>query len=215
MFNRLYKNSSREKGTLRYFREKLNHRNVTRDVKHYEACEQFFLSVGKCFLVEAFLQFFNMDDVTHKPTKNAPVMAADATDEQKKITIMKVLEKFLDKYIFVSEDAEDPPFGSDGICAYSLNLINSFMILTDFRDAVASGNGQHLSVLHKQLLVHFSTTTGFNESQLRCSLTQYKVTSFFLRQNHTNANGHQQLTGMVVKERMLKLTYFRRIEIKT
>ena len=36
------------------------------------------------------------------------------------------------------------------------------MILADIKDAVATGNGQHLSVLHKQL-VHFFSASGFNE----------------------------------------------------
>ena len=37
------------------------------------------------------------------------------------------------------------------------------MILADIKDAVATENGQHLSVLHKQLLVHFFSASGFNE----------------------------------------------------
>ena len=36
VFKRLYNISGREMGTLRYFREKLQRRNVTQDVKHYE-----------------------------------------------------------------------------------------------------------------------------------------------------------------------------------
>ena len=37
------------------------------------------------------------------------------------------------------------------------------MLLADIKDAVATGNGQHLSILRKQLLVHFFVTGGFNE----------------------------------------------------
>ena len=47
---------------MSYFREKLQRRNVTKDVKHYEDCEQFFLSLGKCFAIEALMQFFGMED---------------------------------------------------------------------------------------------------------------------------------------------------------
>jgi hypothetical protein len=72
VFKKLYKNSGREKGTLRFFREKLNRRNVTADVKHYEDCEQLFLSVGKCFVIEALLEFFQMNDAKCKPTANGP-----------------------------------------------------------------------------------------------------------------------------------------------
>ncbi|CAB3980035.1 Hypothetical predicted protein [Paramuricea clavata] len=110
VFKRLYKNSGREKGTLRYFHETLNRRNVTVDVKHYKDCEQLFLSIGMCFVVEAFLEFFDMDDEMQKPLKNAPNLDASTSDEQKKIDIKNFLDKFLDQYIFVAEDEEDPPF---------------------------------------------------------------------------------------------------------
>ena len=163
VFKRLYKNSDREKGTLRYFREKMNRRNVTVDVKHYEDCEQLFLSVGKCFVVEAFLEFFKMADTKQKPTRNDPYFACTISDEQKKNCITNTLDKFLDQYIFVDENDEIPPFGSDGICCYSVNMIKSFIILADIKDAVATGNGQHLFTLHKQLLVHFFSASGYNE----------------------------------------------------
>ncbi len=163
MFKKLYRNSSREKGTLKYFLEKLSRRRVTVNVKHFEDCEQLFLSVGNCFLLEAFLEFFNTDDATEKPMKNVPDLSSTTSDEQNKIRITSILDKFLDEYIFVSESEEDPPLGNDGICLYSVNMIKSFIILADFKDAVAVGNGEHLSILHKQLLIHFFTATGFNE----------------------------------------------------
>ena len=43
------------------------------------------------------------------------------------------------------------------------NLIKCFLILADFKDAVSTGNGDHLLILRKQLLVHFFSTPGFNE----------------------------------------------------
>ena len=47
-FKDLYKpESTREEGTLKYFREKLKRKNVSADVKHYEGCEQFFESIGR------------------------------------------------------------------------------------------------------------------------------------------------------------------------
>ena len=42
------------------------------DVKHYEHCEQLFFSVGRCFLIEALLEFFQMENVKGKPTANIP-----------------------------------------------------------------------------------------------------------------------------------------------
>ncbi len=134
---------------------------MTLDVKHYEDCEQLFLSVGRCFVVEAFLEFFQMCDTKQKPSRNGPNMAYMTTDEQKENFILNTLDKFLDEYIFIKE--EDEPFGTDGVCHYSANLLKSFMVLADMKDAVATGNGQHLSALHKQLLVHFFAGSGFNE----------------------------------------------------
>ena len=55
---------------MRYFREKLQRRNVTKDVKHYEDCEQLFLSLGKCFTIEALIQFFGLESQDSPPTKH-------------------------------------------------------------------------------------------------------------------------------------------------
>ena len=133
---------------------------MTVDVKHYEDCEQFFISVGRCFVVEALLEFFHMSHTQQKPKKNGPNMAFITTDEQKKLFIESTLDKFLEQYVFIEDDQA---FGTDNVCHYSVNLVKSFMILADIKDAVATGNGQHLSVLHKQLLVHFFSASGFNE----------------------------------------------------
>ena len=37
------------------------------------------------------------------------------------------------------------------------------MVLLDFKDAVSTGNGDHLAILRKQLLIHFFSTPAFNE----------------------------------------------------
>jgi hypothetical protein len=47
----------------------LNRRNVTVDVKHFEDCEQLFMSVGHCYLIEALLEFFKMDKTDESVTK--------------------------------------------------------------------------------------------------------------------------------------------------
>ena len=56
---------------MRYYREKLQRRNVTKDVKHYEDCEQFFC-LGKCFTIEALIQFFGLESQDSQPTKHTP-----------------------------------------------------------------------------------------------------------------------------------------------
>jgi hypothetical protein len=160
VFKRLYKSSAREKGTIRYFREKLNRRNVTLDVKHFEDCEQLFMSMGKCFVVEALLEFFQMTDTNQKPSQNAP---SSLDEEQKDVYIITTVERFLDEYVFSATNDGDDACMRDGVLSYSVNLMASFLLLADLKDAVKSGNGEYLAVLRKQLLVHFFSTPGYNE----------------------------------------------------
>ena len=160
MFKRLYKSSVREKGTIRYFREKLNRRNVTADVKHFEDCEQLFMSIGKCFIVEALLEFFQMADTKQTPLQNAP---SSLDEEQKNVYIITTIEKFLDEYVFSATEDSDDATSRDSVYSYAVNLIVSFLVLADFKDAVKSGNGDYLAVLRKQLLIHFFSTPGYNE----------------------------------------------------
>ena len=156
----MYKNSGREKGTLRFFREKLNRRNVTLDVKHFEDCEQLFVSIGKCFAIEALLEFFQMKDTKCKPMANVHYGSSEAS---KKSYITSTLDQFLDQYVFVDQDDALHSETTDRITCYAINVLKSFLLLADFKDAVARGNGQHLSILRKQLLMHFFSTTGLNE----------------------------------------------------
>jgi hypothetical protein len=150
---------------LRYFREALNRRNVTLDVKHFEDCEQLFLSVGRCYLVEALLDFFGMESVDGTPKRNDPFPSnAAATCEEKKIHLEATLGRFVAQYILeetllddddcLDDDVVDPE-DEDGVMNYSINLLKSFMILMDYKDAVASGNGEHLALLHKQMIPYF------------------------------------------------------------
>ncbi|XP_028411476.1 uncharacterized protein LOC114534127 [Dendronephthya gigantea] len=172
IFKRLYKNSGRESGTLRYFREVLNRRNVTIDVKHFEDCEQLFMSVGNCYLIEALLAFFEMDNVDESPKENNPLPPNDLTDEEKKAHVHAVLDKFLYQFLNqtmehsddedMSGDDDNDDDISDGVFNYSINLIKSFMVLLDCKDAVASGNGEHLALVQKQMLFYFSSVSGYN-----------------------------------------------------
>ena len=72
VFKKLCKNLGREIGTLRFFSEKLQHRNVTQDIEHYEDFEQLFMSAGKCFTIEVLVKFFNMANKDGNPTNNRP-----------------------------------------------------------------------------------------------------------------------------------------------
>ena len=181
-----------EKGTLRYFREKLNHRNVTLDVKHFEDCEQLFLSVGRCYVTEAFLEFFQMDDPKQKPNLNAPNMAFTITPDQKKTYMINVLDKFLDQYIFIGDNKENPPFGDDGVCHNGINLIKSFIILMILKMLLP----QEMA----DICQHCTSNCCFISSQLlvltvmllRCWYPSCKRKSYCHQLKNTNVHGQQQ-----------------------
>ena len=178
---KIYKNSGRENGTLRYFREVLNRRNVTIDVKHYEDCEQLFMSVGHCYLVQALLEFFKIENVHESLNANNTFLSNDMTEEKKKEHLLAALQKFVDEYVLetLNDDSMESSDedNSDGVLNYSLNLLKSFMVLLDCKDAVASGNGERLALIQKQMLFYFSSVSGYNSYaiEMLISVIQHEV----------------------------------------
>ena len=57
------------------------------------------MSVGHCYLIEALLQFFKMDNVNKSPQENSPCPSKDLTDDNK-ARILAVLSKFVDDSCF-------------------------------------------------------------------------------------------------------------------
>ena len=145
---------------MRYYREKLQRRNVTKDVKHYEDCEQFFLSLGKCFTIEALIQFFGLESQDSQPTKHTPPSNIKKMEKQE---IEKYCEDVLDEFIYqFLPDTPNDGNADDFVRNYSLCLLHYYFMLCDIKDAVHEGNGDRLVTLHKLLLLHFKSVPGFN-----------------------------------------------------
>ena len=163
VYKHLYRNSARELGTLRYFREKLQRRNVSLYVKHYEDCEQLFISVGRCYTVEALLDFFAMGNTDCSPSKNGPSNHVVGDNENQKQYFEAILDKFLDENSISPAPTNNPRDNSitDYVKNHSLTL-KYFFLISDYKDAVKEGNGQRLHTVHKQLLHHFKANSGFN-----------------------------------------------------
>ena len=139
------------------------------------------MSVGQSYLVEALLEFFKMEDVSKLPKENSPFLVKDGNDEEKEIQVLAVLDKFVQQYI-CSTSEEDSMESSDddntdGVFNYGLNLLKSYFILLDCKDAVASGNGEHLALIQKQMLFYFSSVSGFNSYaiEMLISIVQNEV----------------------------------------
>ena len=88
-------------------------------------------------------------------TKNAP---NDLNEEQKDVYILMMIDKFLDEFCLTNDNCD-----RDGVSCYSMNLQKSFLLLADFKGAVQTGNGEHLSTLRKELLIHFFSNSGYTE----------------------------------------------------
>ncbi len=170
-----------------------------------------FFSVGKCFVIEALLEFFQMDSTKHKPTANNPHSVEVLTEEYRKHYIINVLDKFMDEFVLPGGNKEV----ADGIWCYSVNIIKCFfLILADFKDAVSTCNGEHLLILRKQLLCHFFTTTGFNEFSIEMLIkTSCNAKCYYQKQRHIAANGQLQLIGKAVPGRTSRLTCSKRTGI--
>ena len=87
-------------------------------------------------------------------------------EECQKKYVAEVMDKFLDAFILPSELSDDVMLDKDvsnGVWCYSIDILKCFMVTADFKDAVSTGNGDHISILRKQLLIHFFSTPGFNQ----------------------------------------------------
>ena len=206
IFKKLYKNSEREQGTLRYFREKLQRRNVTNDVKHYEDCEQLFLSIGKCFTVEALLEFFGMESKEDHIKRNRPPYYILEVDDNKKKYYDSVLDKFVDQFLINSpndndddnddDDEESSPTNNDFVTNYSLCLLKYYFIFLDFKAAVKEGNGETIAILHKQLVPHFKALPGFNNYAIEMLISVVQNSVFL-----SDAEAHQCIWASTVNWR--------------
>ena len=90
----------------------------------------------------------------------------DGSNEEKKAQVLAVLDTLIMQYLYPSSHEDSMELSHDdsmdGIFNYAQNLLKSFIILLDCKDAVASGNGEHLALVQKQMLFHFSSISGFN-----------------------------------------------------
>ena len=170
IFKKLYKGSGRANGSLRFFREKLQRRNVTSDVKHYEECEQLFISVGRTYTVAALMQFFGMETIHDSPNCNIPPDDVQQGNGDKKLYFDTIMNKFVSEYIMPYQHAPDcdqpaeQQQPADLVREYSLCLLRLFFILVDLKRAVRIGDGDRLASLHKVLLKHFKSDAGHNSS---------------------------------------------------
>jgi len=110
VFDHLYKAESvREVGTIKFFRERLNRKNVTPEkvTKSFEGTEDFFISLGKAYLLEAAMEFFCMNDLNDTPVKHKPpngILHLPKT--RKKAYFDEVIGSFVDEFVMADPDRD-------------------------------------------------------------------------------------------------------------
>ena len=99
--------SSRDVGTLVYFRNLFGRNNVKQSVKDgFAPAEDLFLQVFTAYIIAAFIDFAGMPDVHSRPT-NVPVPDKNSTPEQKSRYLDKVIGSFVDSYCLILPNVED------------------------------------------------------------------------------------------------------------
>ena len=168
---------------------------MTTDVKHYEDCEQLFLTVGKCFTVEALMQFFGMETKDGRITRNRPPYYILDVGNNKRQYYDSVLDKFIDQFLITpsTNDEESSPDNQDFVRNYSLCLLQYYFLFIDFKDAVKEGNGERIATLHKQLQAHFKALPGFNAYAIEMLISIVQNGVFF-----SEAEAHQCIWASTV-----------------
>ena len=73
------------------------------------------MSIGKCFIVEALLEFLQMADTKQTPLQNAP---SSLDEDQTNVYIISTIEKFLDEYVFSTTEDSADAISKDSVYSY-------------------------------------------------------------------------------------------------
>ena len=178
------KESVREVGTLKYFRERIMRYNVHPEIKKdVEAFQDFFLSVGRAYIIVAFTEFFGMESLTGEPTRNIPLQ--NRSRVANKQHFKKTFDAFVDTYILQECDEEVPIELQDKVMNYGLCVIEFTVLLQQMIDTVHEGDGERLLVNMKYLLLMFKAKSNYSKyaiegmrfiTQVKCNLSQQLAT---------------------------------------
>ena len=170
-------------GTLKYFREKLNRKNVTpqKVLDSFDGCEELVVSTGKAYIVVALMNFFGMESLDEFPKNNVFVCnIIHKPYEVKKEYFDKVIGKFVDSYIF--QRGQSPPCGvdEDYVKNYALCLSYLSLVLMQLIDTAREGDGDRNLINQKVLLTIFRSLNSYSKyaiemftsiAQIECLLT--------------------------------------------
>ena len=171
-------------GTLKYFREKFNRRNSTpsKVLDSYEGSEEFFISVGRAYIVAAALFFFGMSTVDDVPSRNKFLQnILQETFENKKKCFDDIFGRFIDEFLFQKHNiANAMNEGDDFVTHYGLCFIFLTILLLQMKDTAAEADGERNLINQKLLLSIFKSMGSYSKyaiemvisiAQVECMLT--------------------------------------------
>lgn len=144
----------------------------------FEGSEELFLSVGTAYIVTAALNFFGMERLEDKPTKNKfPDNISSETEENKK-KFFDAFGRFIDKFLFQKDNNctdED-----DYVKNYALCFIFLTILIMQMKGTAAEADGERNLINKKLLLYVFKSLGAYSKyaiemfvsiAQIECLLT--------------------------------------------
>ena len=172
--------SVNEPGTLKYFCERYDRKNVTpgKVIDSYEGSEELYESVGRAYIVVALMKFFGMETVEDMPTKNFVGNGEKPSAEEAKSFFSQKFEEFIDKMFFQRGYGGQ---NDDYVENYALSVIFCTFILLELNDTAAEGDGERNLINQKVLLTIFKSLGAYSKyaiemfvsiAQMECMLSE-------------------------------------------
>ena len=201
--------SVREVGTLKFFRERIMRHNVYSDIKKdVDGFQDFFLSVGRAYLVVAFTEYFAIDSSTNKPTAHIPPQNMTRANQVEYFE--QTFGSFVDRYVLhdnLNEIQCDP---EDKVMNYGLCVIEFVVLVMQMIDTVHEGDGERLIVVVKYLLLMFKAKSNYSKyaietmrfiTQVKCTLTEQMAARVIYGRftNPSGKPGHNMETDIAME----------------
>ena len=209
-------NSCNQVGTLRYFREKYNRKNVTPNkvLDSYDGSEELFISAGKSYIVAAFMTFFGMNTVDDYPTINKFVSnIVHKTEETKKQFVDDKIGDFVDQYIFQRGQAPDVGQSEDYVKNYALCVMFLTIVLLQLKDTAAEGDGDRNVINQKLLLSIFKSLGAYSKYAIEMFVSIAQIECLLTERMSEGFTWGFSATGLVVREKTLRMTYHKKSSI--
>eukprot|EP00794_Sanderia_malayensis_P016282 gene16282-17920_t len=215
----LYNNkSTREVGTLHFFKERYNRKNVDAEkvTKSYEGTEQLFISVGKAYIVAAAMEFWGIRDISGRATKNLPPSnIVDKTKEEKAKYLDEVVGKFVDQFVLHNPDEQIVAkyetlqyISKNAVCDHAYLKDQLSNALDNIEESRVQGTDDFirnygLQFIHLTVMLMQLKDTAAEGDGDRAAVNEKLLLSFFKANNNYSKYALEMLISIIQKEVLL------------